>query len=672
MRQGPRLEDGGVRFILYSGHATAVDLVIFDAAGRRVLPMRPYRGNLWSIHVPGAGDGTLYGFLVDGPWVPGAGHLFNPRRLLVDPYARALTGKHAGRFEEHLGYDPHAPGGRVLPNARDNIDLAPRSVVVDHPFDWGGDARPEIPMRDLVIYEMHARGFTRHPSSAVRRPGTFLGVAEKIPHLVDLGVNAVELMPVMESMTERKLAEIGLVNYWGYNPIALFAPDVRFASGDRPGCQVDEFKTMVRELHAAGIEVILDIVFNHTGEVDELGPTVGLRGIDNAAYYRLRSDDPSRCVNWTGCGNTLDFTEQVVRDMCVDCLAYWAGEMHADGFRFDLAPVVGRNERGEFDPGARFFEAVASHPDLAGVKLIAEPWDAFPGGPSVQGRFPAGWSEWNGTCRTTLRRFARGEGGTARAMASCLDGSPGLFADPCRSVNYATSHDGFTLHDLVGYEVKRNEANGEGNRDGEADNLSWNCGAEGPTGDASVLAMRGRQARNILTMLLACRGVPMILSGDEMLRSQGGNNNAYCQDSEISWIDWSLVERSAGFLSFARTLLAHRGVLVQDAEMRAHASLEDAARAGAGALVDAETRSLAFSRGTVFVALNAHWEPRTFPLPDPPPGTAWHWIVDTDRPAGMDIMPPGAPRPLHGVRGEIHAGPRSVLVLVAEATDRGP
>jgi glycogen operon protein len=596
------LEEDGVLFRLYSRHATAAQVVI---AGGGAEPMERTGEHVWSAHVRGAGPGTRYLFRVHGPWDPAAGHRFDPERLLIDPYARAVERGRTGRW----------------------------CVVVADGFDWAGDAPPGTPLEELVIYEMHVRGFTNHPSSGVAHPGTFLGIVEKIPYLEELGIGAVELLPVMASYTEKRLRDLGLVNYWGYNPIALFAPDARFAAGPEPGCVVDEFRTMVRELHRAGIEVILDIVFNHTGEQEHTGPTLSLRGIDNATYYRLE-EDRELYVNWTGCGNTLDFTEPAVVELAVDCLAYWAGEMHVDGFRFDLAPILGRDEEGRFDPGAPFFEAVAKHAALGGVKLIAEPWDLAPVTPVLTGEFPEGWSDWNGTYRDTLRRFMKGDGAMAGHMARAMSGSSHVygkrFQSPLSSVNYVTCHDGFTLADLVSYSHKRNEANGEGGRDGEDENHSWNSGAEGPTDDPEILALRQRRVRNLMATLLVSRGIPMILAGDEILRSQGGNNNAYCQDNEISWLDWSLLEDDGSFREFVLGIVelrrAHpalRGTSFEQG-LAWRGSLEDTG-GGEPDWDDPEARSMAMCLEGFVVILNAHWEPRTFVLP----GESWTVVVDT-------------------------------------------
>ncbi len=668
MRLGPCLEDGGVRFNLFSRGARAVDLVLFGPAGKvpdRVA-MDKTADHVWTAFAAGAGPGTCYGFQVDGPWDPARGQRFNRQLLLIDPYARALTGRHAGLVDDHTG---HVSGAPLERSERSNLELAPRCVVVDDAFDWGDDAAPGHALDSLVIYELHVGGFTRHPSSGVSKPGTFLGLVEKIPYLAELGINAVELLPVHHSFTERRLQELGLENYWGYNPVALLAPDTRFGWSDEPGAVVDEFKVLVRELHRASIEVILDVVFNHTGEQDETGPTLSLRGIDNSSYYRLEPGDPGRYVNWTGCGNTLDFSEPVVVKLAVDCLACWVREMHVDGFRFDLAPVLGRVGPGDFSGSAPFFEAAAREPALEGAKLIAEPWDMAPVTPVVTGGFPAGWSAWNDAYRDTIRRFMKGDGGVARRMASCVAGSRDVFSSPWQSpsssINFVTCHDGFTLADLVSHAGKHNEANGEGGRDGEDRNHSWNSGVEGPTDDPDVLALREKRVRNLITTLLTSRGVPMMLAGDEILRTQKGNNNAYCQDNEISWVDWSLLEVNAGFQAFVSTLITLRRdhpVLRVDGfgGLSFHASREDPRlESGEPDWDDEGVRAFAFHLdGGVcdpvdddfYVILNAHWEPRSFDLPS----GAWRVVVDTDRPgAGSNS----------DVEGSIRAAARSVLVL---------
>jgi glycogen operon protein len=672
VRLGPCLEEGGVRFNLFARGASAVDLVLFDeeARVRGRLAMDLSADHVWTAFAAGEGPGTCYGFQVDGPWDPAAGKRFNRELLLIDPYARALTGRHDGSVDDYTGHVPASPLER---SGRTNVDRAPRCVVVDDAFDWGDERAPGHTLDSLVIYELHVSGFTKHPSSGVERPGSFLGLVEKIPYLVDLGVNAVELLPVHHAFTERRLRDLGLENYWGYNPVAFFAPDTRFACSSEPGAVVDEFKTLVLELHRASIEVILDVVFNHTGEQDETGPTLSLRGIDNESYYLLEPGDRGRYVNWTGCGNTLDFSEPVVVKLAIDCLACWAREMHVDGFRFDLAPVLGRNRAGEFSASAPFFEAVRREPALEGVKLIAEPWDMAPVSPVVTGGFPPGWAAWNDEYRNALRRFMKGDGATARRMASCVEGSRGVFSNHWQSasssINLVTCHDGFTLADLVSYAHKHNEANGEGGRDGEERNHSWNSGVEGPTDDPDVRALRDRRVRNLLATLLTSRGVPMILAGDEFLRTQGGNNNAYCQDNEISWVDWSLLEDNAGFQSFVSDLIALRRehpVLRLDGDdgMTFLGSREDAVQeSGEPEWTDAEIRAFAFhldgGRCTppdddLFVILNAHWEPRSFTTP----GGSWVVLVDTDRPGTGS-------RPVE--EGEtVRVAARSVVVLCSK------
>jgi glycogen operon protein len=543
---------------------------------------------------------------------------------------------------------------------------------------------------------MNVGGFTRHPSSGVRAPGTFLGVVEKIGHLVDLGINAVELLPVQEFFTEPRLRALGLRNYWGYNPLALFAPHFGYGTRTSPGCQVAEFKTMVRELHAAGIEVILDVVFNHTAEQDHRGPTLCFKGIDNHTYYRLDPRNAYQYVNWTGCGNTLDFTHPAVIRFAVECMRYWVRVMHVDGFRFDLAPILGRDAAGVFDPDAPFFEAVADDPALAGTRLIAEPWDLHPETPDRAGRFPDGWAEWNGRFRDDARRFVKGDSGLLAKMGWRLTGSADIHSrpshDPTRSINFITCHDGFTLADVTMYNFKHNEANGEEGRDGEDHNHSWNCGVEGPSDDLLVGELRRRHRTGLLTTLFMSRGVPMMLSGDEMLHTQGGNNNAYCQDNEISWLDWSAVERNASFLDFVRFLIAFRRehpvlrcasyLEGRDHDDDSQADIEwfgpsvfPSTEAMPPRWSDHGSRSLAFrldgsectrpdgeSDSDVFYVLNSSWEQKVFMLPEVRSGFQWSVGLDTSQPQGREKVPADERRGVAG--GSIRVNPRSMLVLL--------
>jgi isoamylase len=527
MRLGAHLEGDGVRVGVFSGVADVVELCLFeDGGGETRHALERADGDVWHGHVAGAGHGTRYGFRVHGPWDPGAGLRCNAAKLLLDPYARAI----AGGVEWNAALDGD--------NADDSAPFVPRSVVSAEPFDWGDDHPPRTALADSVIYELHVKGFTRlHPEVPEALRGTYAGLAHPaaIAHLQRLGVTAVELLPVHQFVHDRALVARGLRNYWGYQSIGYFAPHNEYAAS---GDQVAEFKAMVRALHSAGLEVLLDVVFNHTAEGDEHGPTLCFRGLDNPAYYRL-ADDRSRYVDDTGCGNTLDAHRPHGLRLVMDSLRYWVQEMHVDGFRFDLAVSLGRTTT-DFDPFGGFLDAVGQDPILSEIKLIAEPWDIGHGGYDL-GDFPPGWSEWNGRYRDTARDFWRGAPGTLGDFATRLTGSSDLYGRgrrPTASINLVTVHDGFTLTDLVSYDAKHNEANGEDNRDGSNDNRSWNCGVEGPTDDPAVLELRARQRRNLLATLLLSEGVPLLLAGDELGRTQGGNNNAYCQDNPISWIDW--------------------------------------------------------------------------------------------------------------------------------------
>jgi isoamylase len=692
---GATVTPTGVNFALYSKNATAVTLCLFDtrgdAAPSRVVPLEHRTKHVWHAHVEGLKPGQLYGYRVDGPYEPRQGHRFNRNKLLVDPYARALAGTFHGDAGLHLGYDPGSAFKDLSFGERDNAGFAAKCVVVDDAFDWRGDVRPDIPFEDLVIYEAHVKGMTAHPSSGARHPGTYLGLVDKVPYLKDLGINAVELLPVHAHHTSEFLSSRGLVNYWGYNTIGFFAPDARYAAGREAGCEVREFKELVRALHAAGIEVILDVVYNHTAEGDHLGPTLGFRGIDNAVYYQLRRDDPRSYVDFTGCGNTLDFDAPAVIKLVMDSLRYWVDVMHVDGFRFDLASVLGR-ARGRFDQISAFFMAVHQDPLISRVKPIAEPWDIARDSYQV-GNFPVDWSEWNGRFRDAVRRFAKSDPGLAPEMAYRLTGSSDLYGDdgrtPYNSVNFVTCHDGFTLHDLTTYSRKRNEANGEDNRDGNDDNASWNWGVEGETQDPQIAAERRKVAKNMLAMLLVSQGVPMILGGDEFLRTQGGNNNAYCQDNEISWVDWRLLERNRGFFEMTRNLIALRR---RHAVLRKRSFFSGADRnkdgiadidwfdenLGAPDWPNPDVRSLAFrmqgcevTQGAqpgpehqdLYVIVNSHWNLKMFYLPPASHGFLWHRAVDTSLGQGQDALSEGREVRLEPQTHYLVNG-RSVVILV--------
>jgi isoamylase len=559
---GATWDGEGVNFALYSENATAVELCLFDESGAETRLLVPHRTTfVWHAYVPDLGPGQRYGYRVHGPYAPARGLRFNPHVVLLDPYAKALDGVERwekGCFAYELGH----PEADLRPVDADQLG-APRGVVIDPTFDWEGDARPQTPMHRTVIYEAHVRGLTmRHPEVPEALRGTYAGVAHPsvVRHLRDLGVTAVELMPVHAFVDDKILLDRGLRNYWGYNTIGFFAPDVRYKGGRELGAEVREFKEMVKALHRAGIEVILDVVYNHTAEGNERGPTMSLKGIDNPTYYRLVEGNARHYFDYTGTGNTLNVRNPQTLQLLMDSLRYWATEMRVDGFRFDLASALARGLY-DVDQLSSFFSLIHQSPTLRDVKLIAEPWDVGPGGYQV-GNFPVRWAEWNGKYRDAVRAFWRGEPGSAAELGFRLTGSSDLYGNdgrhPHASVNLVTAHDGFTLADLVAYNEKHNEANGEGNRDGHGDNKSWNCGVEGPTDDPKVLALRRRQRKNLLATLLLSQGTPMIVAGDELVRTQGGNNNAYCQDNETSWVDWSGGDEAKSMYRFARRLLRLR------------------------------------------------------------------------------------------------------------------
>ena len=556
---GATWDGSGTNFAVWSANAEAVELCLFDDDGAEVrLPLEEREYGSWHGYVPGVAPGRRYGYRVRGPWFPELGHRFNPAKLLLDPYARAIAGEL--RLDDAV-FGHVARGDTLSRDDRDSAPYVPRSVVVDAAFDWGDDAHPQVPWADTVLYELHVRGFTKlHPDVPERLRGTYAGLAHPaaVAHLTSLGVTAVELLPVHHFISETALLQRGLRNFWGYSSVGFFAPHAAYAAtGDR-GEQVAEFKSMVRTLHAAGLEVILDVVYNHTCEGDELGPTLSFRGIDNASYYRLRGE--GRHADFTGCGNTLDVSKPDVLRLVLDSLRYWVHDMHVDGFRFDLAPALARAHH-DVDLDGPFMQAVHQDPVLSQVKLISEPWDVGGGGYQV-GRYPPPWTEWNDRYRDDVREFWRGGSHGVRDLAYRLSGSSDIYRDgsrpPFSSVNFVTAHDGFTLRDLVSYDSKHNEANLEHNRDGTDNNRSWNCGAEGETTDPAVLALRDRQSRNLLATLLLSTGVPMLVAGDEMGRTQRGNNNAYCQDNDISWVSWGLDDRQRALLEFTRRLVSLR------------------------------------------------------------------------------------------------------------------
>jgi len=558
---GATYDGAGTNFALFSEVAERVELCLFSARGKETrVTLTEVDGLVHHGYLPTVEPGQRYGFRVHGPYDPARGLRCNPSKLLVDPYSKALDGPVAWD-EAVFGYPFGDPDGH---SDTDSARYVPKSVVVNPFFDWGTDRSPRIPYHEAVIYEAHVRGLTvRHPEIPEALRGTYAGLAHPvmIDHLRGLGVTSVELMPVHEFLNDHHLQQKGLSNYWGYNTIAYLAPHHAYAAqGSRPGSQVQEFKAMVRDLHGAGIEVILDVVYNHTAEGNHMGPTLSMRGIDNAAYYRLVEGDERYYMDYTGTGNSLNVRNPHTLQLIMDSLRYWVTEMHVDGFRFDLASTLAR-EFYDVDRLSVFFDLVQQDPVISQVKLIAEPWDVGPGGYQV-GNFPPLWSEWNGKYRDTVRDFWRGEPGTLGEFASRIAGSSDLYQQdgrrPYASINFVTAHDGFTLRDLVSYNDKHNDANGEGGNDGESHNRSWNCGVEGPTDDAAVLALRDRQQRNFITTLMLSQGVPMMLHGDEMGRTQNGNNNVYCQDNATSWVDWSQLQKNAALVGFTAGVIALR------------------------------------------------------------------------------------------------------------------
>jgi isoamylase len=675
----------GINFAIFSRHATSVWLLLYAPGDEEPVvefPLDPRfnrTGDIWHAFVKGFDPGVHYAYRMDRRLNTGVRfHRFDPALTLLDPCARATAG--------HVSWgEQHRPDEKLR-----------RGVVVDDGFDWGTDQPLNIPLSDTIIYETHVRGFTRDPSSGVSNPGTFAGLIQKIPYLVELGITAIELLPVHEfeevdSNRTNPFTGERLLNFWGYQPISFFAPNAAYASNKSDTGQIQEFKELVRSLHAAGIEVILDVVFNHTAEGDERGPTFSFRGIDNAVYYML---DPrtGSYLNYSGCGNTLNCNHPVVRDLIVECLRYWVMEMHIDGFRFDLASVLGRGQDGSVLENPPLLESLAHDPVLANTKLIAEAWDAA--GLYQVGTFPAWsrWAEWNGKFRDDVRRFVRGDPGMVSALATRLVGSPDLFhtssREPYHSINFVTCHDGFTLADLVSYDRKHNEMNDENNLDGMYENLSWNCGEEGRTESVEIGCIRRRQIRNFATILLLADGVPMILAGDELGRTQQGNNNAYCQDNEISWIDWRLQRENADLVRFFGHLIAFRR---RHPLLRA-TTFEMLAGKGHGSIAwhgvrlgepdwSSNSRSLAMhlsgvseagvsetsNEEHIYFIANSHWEAHTFELPDT--GIEWLRFVDTSQSPPDDITDVGAETPSPDQRHYV-AGPRSTVVLIGRRAAR--
>jgi glycogen operon protein len=696
---GATWDGWGTNFALFSEVAERVELCLSsgpedDDQGpltEERVTMTEVDGFVWHVYLPGIAPGQRYGYRVHGPYDPPRGLRCDGSKLLLDPYAKAVEGN--VRWDESL-FD-YQFGNPKKRNRTDSAPHMPRNVVINPFFDWEHDRAPQIPYHETVIYEAHVRGLTlRHPDVPEHQRGTYAGLAHPavIAHLQRIGVTAVELMPVHQFVPEQSLVQRGLTNYWGYNTIGFLAPHNRYSSAGQRGEQVGEFKAMVGALHKAGIEVILDVVYNHTAEGDHLGPTLSFRGIDNGAYYRLDGSEPRRYLDYTGCGNSLNARHPHALQLVMDSLRYWIGEMHVDGFRFDLAAALAR-ELHDVDRLSTFFDLVQQDPVVSQVKLIAEPWDVGEGGYQI-GNFPPLWTEWNGKYRDTVRDFWRGRPEAIGEFASRLTGSSDLYAttgrSPVASVNFVTCHDGFTLQDLVSFNHKHNEANGEGNRDGNDDNRSWNCGVEGPSNDPAVTDLRARQKRNLLVTLFLSQGVPMLLAGDEMGRTQRGNNNAYCQDNEVSWLDWSLADDELDLLAFTEILAGLRrdhpvfrrrrffrgrrtpddatGDIVWLTPSGQEMTQEDWAAGYAqslAALLNGEAISEPDPRGerivdTKFLLLfNAHSDPLTFTLPEASLASGWEVVIDTrtaearDEEDGASLMP----------KSEVEIGARAAVVL---------
>jgi glycogen operon protein len=700
---GATLYEHGVQFSIFSRHATSIVLQFFDKSEDKdpsseieLDPNINKTGDIWHIFIEGIKIGKLYGYRADGHYKPEEGLRFNKNKLLLDPYTQAVTGNFNWNLSDARGYDINSPEGDISFCTIDSAGGAPKCIVLGKYFDWGDDRPLKIPIRDTIIYETHIRGLTCHPSSQVKHPGTFQGLIEKIPYLKELGITAVELLPIQEFdeweiMRKDPTSGKQLMNYWGYSTISFFAPKGRYSSSGAMGEQVREFKKMVRELHKAGIEVILDVVFNHTAEGDETGPTLCFRGLDNTIYYLL--DDGGRSYrNYSGCGNTLNCNHPLVRGFILDCLLYWVVEMHVDGFRFDLASILGRDQDGRILENPPLIERIAENAVLRDTKIIAEAWDAA--GAYQVGSFPGTrWAEWNGHFRDDVRRFWRGDSGMVSQLATRLAGSSDLYKEsgrsPFHSINFVTCHDGFTLHDLVSYNTKHNEANGEENRDGGNENISCNYGVEGETDDGEINTIRTRQIKNFLATLMLSQGVPMLLGGDEFRRTQRGNNNAYCQNNEISWYDWNLLQKYRETFRFTKEIIAFR---------KRHPSLRrarfftgrDNALNGIpdinwhGTALNKpdwskKSRSLAclidgsrletdaeYDDNDLYLIFNASEKSLAFSLPKLPSGRKWWRAMDTSLPSPQDIVPDGK-EVFVKPNSRYTAASRSTVVLISKA-----
>jgi len=691
---GATWDGRGVNFAIFSENAEAVQLCLFDSESNKEtgrIRISEHTDQVWHVCLADIKPGQLYGYRIDGKYEPGAGQRFNPNKLLLDPYAKAIAG--TIRWNDALfGYTTGHGDADTFVDNKDSAEYLPKCVVIDTAFDWEGDTLLRTPWHKTIIYELHVKGFTaRHPDVPPEHRGTYAGLSSPpiMEYLGSLGITAIELMPTHQFVADRRLVDRGLTNYWGYNSIGYFAPDARYSSSGVSGQQVTEFKQMVKAYHRAGIEVILDVVYNHTAEGNHLGPTLCFRGIDNAIYYRLVAENPGHYMDYTGTGNTLNVMHPRVLQLIMDSLRYWVLDMHVDGFRFDLAAALAR-ELHEVDKLGAFFDIIHQDPILSQVKLIAEPWDLGEGGYQI-GNFPLLWAEWNGKYRDTVRRFWRGDKGQVSDLAYRLTGSSDLYEHggrrPNASINFVTCHDGFTLHDLVSYNDKHNEANGEENHDGTGDNLSWNCGAEGPTDDLKILKLREDQKKNFLATLILSQGVSMLLSGDEMGRTQRGNNNAYCQDNEISWVDWNLDQTKKELLDFTRSVIRifrqhpvlqrrHffqgrkiRGSEVKDLtwfrpddrEMGEEDWNNPEARCfgillSGDAIDEADEEGNRITDDTLLILLNAYHEPVPFMIPPAQQNKAWELLFDTKEPAReKQTMPAGK---------EYKMEPRSLALLL--------
>ncbi|HJT19413.1 MAG TPA: glycogen debranching protein GlgX [Nitrospira sp.] len=694
---GATWDGEGVNFALFSENATGVDLCLFDRPDQEKetysIRIEERTNQVWHVFLPEVRPGQLYGYRVHGPYEPLAGHRFNANKLLIDPYAKALKG--ALQWSDAMfGYRMGDPEADLSFDERNNASQVPKSVVIEQAFTWGDDRPLRRPWSETVIYEMHVRGFTmRHPLVQESLRGTYAALATRpvIEYLQRLGVTAIELLPVHAFVADKHLLDKGLTNYWGYNTIGFFAPEPRYASDPDRG--VNQFKTMVKTLHSAGIEVILDVVYNHTAEGNQLGPTLSFRGIDNVAYYRLSPDQARYYMDYTGTGNTLNVRHQRTLQLIMDSLRYWALEMHVDGFRFDLAAALAR-ELHDVDRLGGFLDIIQQDPVLSQLKLIAEPWDVGEGGYQV-GNFPAGWAEWNGRYRDTIRRYWKGDGGQVSELGYRLSGSSDLYEasgrKPFASINFVVAHDGFTLRDLVSYDQKHNEANLEDNKDGSDDNQSWNCGVEGPTDDQGILALRARQQRNMLATLLLSQGVPMLCGGDEIGRTQRGNNNAYCQDNEISWFNWEISSEEQALFAFTSALImlraAHpvfrrrqffQGRSIYGADIKdlswfrpdgKEMTQEDwgqgyvrclGVRLAGDHIEERDHLGTPILDDTFLLLMNAHHEPIRFTLPPHPPNVQWLLVLDTIQ----DIIPARGPLVAEGEHYDLKG--RSLALMQIE------